>query len=147
MWFLPIDILKIKSNLSVDAMCAMLLDVIDVNGYAVIRMAPPPNHKPYRGTFDARNFTIMRWIHYKNPFLPLIMGKVVEEKEVGIVRIFMIPNPVGLIVWLIVLSLPFSWFDQRALQFAAMFFIYVFVLLVYKAEAIFSMDFFKGMFK
>lgn len=147
MWFLPIDIFKIKSNLSTDAICAMLLDVIDVKGYAVIRLAHPPNHKPYRGTFDSKNFQIMRWIHYKNPFLPLIMGRVVEENKCGAIWVFMIPSPIGLLVWSFILFLLFSSIEQRALQMITMFFAYIFVLLIYKAEAVSSMDFFKSMFK
>lgn len=148
MWFLPFDITKIQSNLSVNVIGDKLSDAIDKDGYTIIKSAPPPNHKPFRGSFDSNGFMVTPWIQYKNPFLPLIIGRIISGKPDNIIYVTMFPHPFGiLLIWIFLFQVPFIWFDKQSLQLVTAFLIYVFTLLFYKAEAISSMDLFKKILK
>ena len=147
MWFLPFDILKLKSDLNIDQIFDTLQEVIDPNGYAVIRLTPPPNHIPYRGSLSLNGFSIMRWIHYKNPFLPIIIRKIISQASNNTIFIKMFLNPFGLLIGIFLISLPFGWLDKQSLQTIASVLIYIFLLFVYKAEAVYSMDFFRKIFE
>ncbi len=51
------------------------------------------NHAPYQGTLSEEGFKIMRIIHYRNSFLPVVQGKFETRGRETLIHIQMAPHP------------------------------------------------------
>lgn len=98
---LPYERLKIRTMLSTKEAREKLDGVIELRRNAVWFEV---NHKPYQGKVDDSQFEVVRVIHYRNPFVPIIKGDIQPETSGCSIHITMYPIGIFIAPAIIVLG-------------------------------------------
>jgi hypothetical protein len=91
MWFFPYDSFIIRTKLSKIDLQKILYSIVGPQDlWRSFRKVP--NNKPYEGKIEDGKFKLSRIINYRNPFLPIIQGKISPNNNGNKISITMRPN-------------------------------------------------------
>jgi len=90
MAFLPWENIEYKTNLTKDAIINRINSVVEPKGVFGIHFLKKYSYgRPFDGEVYENGFKIQRITFYKNSFLPIIVGSIIEDKEQNIINIKM----------------------------------------------------------
>lgn len=90
MLLLPYEHLTITAHLSPDDAQEIVADIVEPFRWG--RFFWSGHDKPYQGQVSEHRFKITRVIHYRNSFLPVVMGKISPTQHGSVIRITMRPD-------------------------------------------------------
>jgi hypothetical protein len=90
MWLLPYEHFYIETHLSREKIVQKLHDVTDTTRRIVwFPTFASRQHKLYLGKVNEANFSIYRWIHHRDSFLPVIDGELLSQNEGSKIKVRM----------------------------------------------------------
>ena len=87
--FLPVENYTLKTKLSVEEVRNRIANKIEPKKNFRLTLLGNNSSKPYEGILVNNKFTISRIINYRNSFLPVITGSILNGKEKTMVKINM----------------------------------------------------------
>jgi hypothetical protein len=103
MLFIPYERLTIMTGLSVNETAATLAEIVEPKRWW--RNPFSRNHKRYQGQVTPASFELMRIIHHRNSFLPVIKGQLQPAVRGTLVQLTLSLHPLVLVFWLLWLSM------------------------------------------
>lgn len=109
MWLIPFEQFEIKTSLKSGKVRKKLEGVIEPRDYA----RRSREHTFFEGTLEQKSFNIRRILHYRNSFLPVILGTIQEKSDYTSIHVRMRLHGVVitfLVIWLFIVVTTLSGF-------------------------------------
>ena len=94
---IPYQTFEIKTRLSQEVALQKLQEIVEPRRF--LRWGLSRNHNLFEGEIQSRFFTISRIIHYRNSFLPVLIGQIQDDLDSSTLKITARPMWVIIIFW------------------------------------------------
>ncbi len=136
MWLIPFTQFEIKTSLKPRKVRQKLESVIDPRSY----LRTTRDHAFFEGVVEQNSFNIRRIVHYRNSFLPVILGNIQDKSDHTLIHIRMRLHGVVitfLIIWLLIVIFSGLAFDSALFSNPRLSIMLLLIPLIY-AISIFS---------
>ena len=87
---IPYQRFEIKTRFSPNVTLGKIAELVESR--QLIRAPFSKNHKPFEGELQGFSFKLSRIIHYRNNFLPILIGEIEDDLDATSVKITVRPN-------------------------------------------------------